>query len=115
MIPGVDGALNLPYLSKHTVNVIPYFEKGPFQARVSYNYRSSYFRSIGRLNSFEMVAPYNQLDASASLALTKNISLTVNAQNLLDETYLQYSQTPDRPSAFYKNGRTFVGSVTFRL
>ncbi|MEG8038423.1 TonB-dependent receptor [Sphingomonas sp. LR60] len=115
VIPGIEGSLNLPYLSKHTVNVIPYFEKGPFQARVSYNYRSSYFRSIGRLNSFEMVAPYNQLDASASLALTKNISLTVNAQNLLDETYLQYSGTPDRPSAFYKNGRTYVGSVTFRL
>ncbi|MEH3105277.1 MAG: TonB-dependent receptor [Sphingomonas phyllosphaerae] len=115
VIPGITGSLNLPYLSKHTVNVIPYFEKGPFQARVSYNYRSSYFRSIGRLNSFEMVAPYNQLDASASLALTKNISLTVNAQNLLDETYLQYSGTPDRPSAFYKNGRTYVGSITFRL
>ena len=107
--------LNLPYLSKHTVNVIPYFESGPFQARVSYNYRSEYFRTIGRLGSQEMVAPYNQLDASASLALTKNISLTVNAQNLLDETYLQYSGTRDRPSAFYKNGRTFVGSVTFRL
>ncbi|WP_258047731.1 TonB-dependent receptor [Sphingomonas citri] len=115
VIPGVDGELNLPYLSKHTVNVIPYFEKGPFQGRVSYNYRSSYFRAIGRLNSFEMVAPYNQLDASASFALTPNISLTVNAQNLLDETYLQYSGTRDRPSAFYKNGRTFVGSVTFRM
>lgn len=100
VIPGITGDLNLPYLSKHTVNVIPYFEKGPFQARVSYNYRSSYFRAIGRLNSVDMVAPYNQLDASASLALTKNISLTVNAQNLLDETYLQYSGTRDRPAAF---------------
>ena len=107
--------LNLPYLSKHTVNVIPYFESGPFQARVSYNYRSSYFRTIGRLGSQEMVAPYHQLDASASIALNKNISLTFNAQNLLDETYLQYSGTRDRPSAFYKNGRTFVGSFTFRM
>ena len=62
-----------------------------------------------------MVAPYHQLDASASLNLTKNITLTVNAQNLLDETYLQYSGTKDRPSAFYKNGRTFVGSVSFRM
>ncbi len=115
LIPGVVGALNLPYLSKHTVNVIPYFEKGPFQARVSYNYRSSYFRAISRLNSFDIVAPYNQLDASASLALTRNISLTVNAQNLLDETYLQYSGTPDRPSASYKNGRTFIGSISFKL
>ncbi|WP_341209090.1 TonB-dependent receptor [uncultured Sphingomonas sp.] len=115
VIPGVTGTLNLPYLSKHTVNVIPYFEKGPFQARVSYNYRSSYFRALSRLNSLDSVAPYSQLDASASLALTKNISLTVNAQNLLDETYIQYNGTRDRPSAFYKNGRTFIGSVTFRM
>jgi iron complex outermembrane receptor protein len=107
--------LNLPYLSKHTVNVIPYFEKGPFQARLSYNYRSSYFRTIGRLGSREMVAPYNQIDLSASFKLNEAITFTANAQNLLDETYLQYNGTPDRPTAFYKNGRTFVGSVSFRL
>ena len=107
--------LNLPYLSKHTVNIIPYFEKGPFQARVSYNYRSSYFRTIGRLGSQEMVAPYHQLDASAALKLNDNVTLTVQAQNLLDEKYLQYSGTRDRPSAFYKNGRTFVGSISFRM
>lgn len=107
--------LNLPYLSKHTVNIIPYFEKGPFQARLSYSYRSSYFRTIGRLGSQEMVAPYNQLDASAAFKLTDNVTISVQAQNLLDETYLQYSGTPDRPSAFYKNGRTFVGSLSFRM
>lgn len=108
-------ALNLPYLSKHTVNVIPYFESGPFQARLSYNYRTAYFRTIGRLGSREMVAPYNQLDFSAGLNLTKEITVSVNAQNLLDETYLQYNATPDRPTAFYKNGRTFAASVSFRL
>ena len=107
--------LNLPYLSKHTVNIIPYFESGPFQARLSYNYRSSYFRTIGRLGSQEMVAPYNQLDASASFNLNDKVTFSVQAQNLLDETYLQYSGTPDRPSAFYKNGRTFVGSISFRM
>ncbi|QAY77593.1 TonB-dependent receptor [Sphingosinicella sp. BN140058] len=107
--------LNLPYLSKHSVNIIPYFEKGPFQARLSYNYRSSYFRTIGRLGSQEMVAPYHQLDLSAAFKVNDNVTLTVNAQNLLDETYLQYSGTRDRPSAFYKNGRTFLGSLTFRM
>ncbi|MGK6355496.1 TonB-dependent receptor [Sphingomonas sp. DT-207] len=107
--------LNLPYLSKHTVNVIPYFEKGPFQARLSYSYRSSYFRTIGRLGSQEMVGPYNQLDASVAFKLNDNVTLSAQAQNLLDETYLQYSGTPDRPSAFYKNGRTFVGSLSFRM
>ncbi len=108
-------ALNLPYLSKHTVNVIPYFESGPFQARLSYNYRTAYFRTIGRLGSREMVAPYHQLDASASLAITKGIILSVNAQNLLDETYLQYNATKDRPTAFYKNGRTFSAALSFRM
>ncbi|MBJ6121878.1 TonB-dependent receptor [Sphingomonas sp. BT553] len=108
-------ALNLPYLSKHTVNVIPYFESGPFQARLSYNYRTSYFRTIGRLGSNEMVAPYNQLDFSAGFNITPQITLTVNAQNLLDETYLQYNTTRDRPTAFYKNGRTLAANVSFRL
>ncbi|MGU3389865.1 TonB-dependent receptor [Sphingomonas sp. M1A8_2b] len=108
-------ALNLPYLSKHTVNVIPYFESGPFQARLSYNYRTAYFRTIGRLGSREMVAPYNQLDFSAGFNVTPAVTLSVNAQNLLDETYLQYNATPDRPTAFYKNGRTFSASLSFRM
>jgi iron complex outermembrane receptor protein len=108
-------SLNLPYLSKHTVNIIPYYESGPFQARLSYNYRTAYFRTIGRLGSSEMVAPYTQLDFSAGFNLTKQVTLSVNAQNLLDETYLQYNQTRDRPTAFYKNGRTFVASVSFRM
>jgi iron complex outermembrane receptor protein len=114
-IAGIEGSLNLPYLSKHTVNVIPYFEKGPFQVRLSYNYRTDYFRTIGRLGSIEKVAPYSQLDLSASVAVNQAITLTFNAQNLLDETYVQYSGTRDRPSAFYKNGRTFAGSLNVRF
>jgi iron complex outermembrane receptor protein len=62
-----------------------------------------------------MVAPYSQLDASASLELIKGVVLNVNAQNLLDETYLQYNGTRDRPTAFYKNGRTFSAALSFRL
>lgn len=110
-----DEGLNLPYLSKHTVNIIPYFESGPFQARVSYNYRSSYFRAIGRLNAEDMVAPYSQLDASVSYAITPQITFTANAQNLLDETYVQYASTRATPTAFYKNGRTFTGNISVRF
>ena len=62
-----------------------------------------------------MVAPYNQLDFSAGFNITPAITLSVNAQNLLDATYLQYNTTRDRPTAFYKNGRTFAASVSFRM
>lgn len=110
-----DEGLNLPYLSKHTVNVIPYFESGPIQARVSYNHRSAYFRAIGRLNSVDMVAPYDQLDASLAFTVNKAVTLTLNAQNLLDSTYLQYAGTRETPTAFYKNGRSFAASISFRM
>ncbi|EIZ78358.1 tonB-dependent receptor family protein [Novosphingobium sp. Rr 2-17] len=105
--------LNLPYLSRHTINVIPYFEKGGFQARVSWNYRSHYFTSIGRLNSVDSTAGYHQLDASISYKINEHFTVQANAQNLLDSTYYSYSGTKASPTAFYKNGRVFAGAVQF--
>jgi iron complex outermembrane receptor protein len=105
--------LNLPYLSKHTINVIPYFEKDGFQARVSWNYRSHYFTGIGRLSSVDSTAGYHQLDASVSYKITENFTIQANAQNLLDSTYYSYSGTKSAPTAFYKNGRVFAAAVQF--
>lgn len=113
---GTDAAgdvLNLPYLSRHTINVIPYFEKGPFQARVSWNYRTHYFTGIGRLNSVDSTDAYHQLDFSTSYKINEHFTLNFNAQNLLDSTYYSYSGTKDAPTALYKNGRTFSGSMSF--
>lgn len=111
-----DGnVLNLPYLSKHTVNVIPYFEKGAFQARVSWNWRSHYFTGIGRLNSVDSTDGYHQLDASISYKITPNFTVQANAQNLLDSTYYSYSGTKSAPTAFYKNGRVFAATAQFNF
>ena len=107
--------LNLPYLSRNTFNVIPYFEKGPFQARVSWSYRTHYFTGIGRLNSVDSTAAYNEVDASAAFNINKHFTISFNAQNLLDETYYSYSGTPDAPTALYKNGRTFSLAGAFRF
>ncbi|WP_448662945.1 TonB-dependent receptor [Sphingomonas sp. CJ20] len=105
----------LPYLSRNTVTISPYFEKGPFQARVSYNRRSKYFYRFGRQQSQDYTDAYRQLDAQISYNITKMISLTVSASNLLDETYYQYSSTPDAPTSIYKNGRVFSASTSFRF
>ena len=107
--------LNLPYLSHDTVNVIPYFENGPFSARVVYSWRSQYFTDIGRLNSQDFTDQYKELDLSASYQITKNLGLSASATNLLDETYYQYSGTKNAPTAFYKNGRTFVLGLSYKL
>lgn len=109
---GINGQ-GLPYLSRTTYNIVPYFESGPFQARLSYNYRSKYFYVFGRLSSADYTDGYRDLGLSVSYKLTQNISVTANASNLLDETYYQYSATPSAPTALYKNGRVF--SLTTHL
>jgi iron complex outermembrane receptor protein len=105
---------NMPYLSKTTFNIIPYFEKGPFSARVSYNWRSEFFTAIGRLNLPMFSDSYKQLDASVSYAITKNIQLVVNATNLLDSTYFAYYQSKYAPMGVYKTGRMLTTSISFK-
>ncbi|WP_294294692.1 TonB-dependent receptor [uncultured Sphingomonas sp.] len=105
----------LPYLSRNTYNIVPYFEMGPFQARVSYNYRSKYFYGFGRLQSANITDGYRQLDFSATYNINEHFRVTANASNLLDETYYQYSSTPAAPTALYKNGRVFSLTGTARF
>ncbi len=105
----------LPYLSRNTYNIVPYFESGPFQARLSYNYRSKYFYGFGRLQSSNFTDSYRQLDFSASYNINDHFRVTANASNLLDETYYQYSSTPSAPTALYKNGRVFSVTGTARF
>lgn len=108
-------ATGLPYLSRHTLQLSPYYENGPFQARVSYNRRSKYFYRFGRQSSQDYTDAYRQLDAQISYALTEGVSITAQASNLLDETYYQYSRTPNAPTSLYKNGRVFSLNATFRM
>lgn len=110
-----NASTGLPFLSRNTVTIAPYFEKGPFQARVSYNRRSKYFYRIGRLQSQDYTDAYRQLDAQISYAVTQAFSVTASASNLLDETYYQYSSTRDAPTSIYKNGRVFSISATLRM
>lgn len=108
-------ATGLPFLSRNTVTLSPYYENGPIQARVSYNRRSKYFYRFGRQQSQDYTAAYRQLDAQISYAITDGISVTAAASNLLDETYYQYSSSPDNPTSIYKNGRVFSVSASFKM
>ncbi|MBB4840331.1 iron complex outermembrane receptor protein [Sphingomonas kyeonggiensis] len=105
----------LPFLSRDTFTLVPYFEKGPFQARVSFNRRSKYFYRFGRQQSQDYTDGYSQLDASISYNLTDKLQVSASASNLLDETYYQYSSDPKFPTSVYKNGRVYSLSASFRM
>ena len=104
-------AEGLPFLSRNTFQLSPYYEKGPFQARLSYNRRSKYFYRFGRQQSRDFTDAYEQVDAQISYNISDNFQIVATAANLLDETYYQYSSTPDAPTSVYKNGRVFSVSI----
>ncbi|MCS3745486.1 iron complex outermembrane receptor protein [Xanthomonas arboricola] len=110
-----SSGLNLPYLSRDTYNVIPYWEHGDWTVRVNYSYRSKYFTQIGRLASQDFADSYKQLDLNASYQITDYMGITFGATNLLDSTYRLFSNTRDTPTAFYKNGRGYQAQLNFKF
>ena len=110
-----SSGLNLPYLSRDTYNVIPYWEHGDWTVRVNYSYRSKYFTQIGRLQSRDFADAYKQLDLNASYQITDYMGITFGATNLLDSTYRVFSNTRDTPTAFYKNGRGYQAQLNFKF
>jgi iron complex outermembrane receptor protein len=105
---------NMPFLSRHVANFIPYYENGPWEARVSLNYRSHYFTDIGRLGSSDNTEQYRELDAQLAYKFAHNLALTFNASNLLDEQYYSYSSVTSAPTGIYKNGRLFSINFSYK-
>ncbi len=106
----------LPYTSKDTVSVVPYFEQGPLTASLSYNWRSQYLAGGYVAGAPATVTgAYTELDAIAAYAFTKQISVSFDALNLLNSTYKEYLGTPTLPTNDYKSGREFLATLHLKL
>jgi TonB-dependent receptor len=76
-------------ISKYSYNLVAMYEKYGISARLAYNWRSKYIDSFsdavpgGKI----VVKPVSFLDFSASYDLTKQVTLTVDATNILGERY----------------------------
>lgn len=110
-----DEGLQLPYSSKHTINLTPYYDNGTINARLTYGWRSKYFREIGRNGVAVTTDEYAQLDASFGWRLTDHIELTAQILNMLDETHYDYAGEENRPLDIYQNGRRYFAGVRFSL
>ncbi len=110
-----SNGLNMPYLSRDTYNVIPYWEHGPWMVRVNYSWRSEYFTQVGRLNSTYFADAYKELDLSASYNVNKWLSINFSASNLLDSTYYWYNKVKYAPIGEYKNGRSYQATLNFKF
>ncbi|PIB95594.1 TonB-dependent receptor [Caulobacter sp. X] len=100
----------LPYSSKNQVNVSPFYENGPFSARATFTWRSKYFTGVDRGDNM-FVRASKTLDVTAGYAVTKNITASVSAQNLLDSEYYAYANTTALPRGVYRTGRKLQATL----
>lgn len=102
-IPGIGDSANFSV----------FYEKGPWQARLAYNWRDEYLSclSCGVGSQPETTKSYGQLDMSASYEINENVSVWVDGTNLTEETLQGYMVYPNRPTFVNYEGRTFTFGV----
>ena len=114
------GGLPLAGVSKHTINAVVFYEKGPFAARLAYNWRSDFLQTPR-----DVIFPFSpiygestgQLDGSIFFSVNEHFKLGVQGVNLLDEVtrtsqVIDFSGTRTTRSAF-RNDRRFTFLARF--
>jgi iron complex outermembrane receptor protein len=92
-------------------NISGYYEEGPWQLRLAYNWRGKYLSSIADPNEASQpttTKAYGQLDFSGSFAISPNLSLFLTATNLLRENIFKYQVYPNRPTYAEADGGTIT-------
>ena len=111
--PGIAGRerddFMLPRASKHVYSAHVGYEKAGFSTRVAAVYRSAYLDTLGDSGAFDIyVAPNTQLDLSLDYKVTANVSVYLEAQNLLDKPLELYQGTRSRTLQMEQYGRTYA-------
>jgi len=68
-------------------NIIGFYESGPFQTRIAYNWRDSFVQSLSQSNGdgVTIVEDYAQVDASGSIRINEQIAIFFEGINLTEE------------------------------
>ena len=70
-----------------SLNLVGYFERGPFQARLAYNQRDEFLQSLTQVNGdgVQFVDEYSQWDLSASYDINDSLTVFFEGTNLTEE------------------------------
>lgn len=107
--------LPLPGLSPNNVNFVGYFERGPFSARLAYNWRDDYLVGLSAAATGIYNSPYTDLSATLRYDVSDAVSLGFEANNLLDEKQRTYDGVDEalRTNLFF--GRIYKASVSMKF
>jgi iron complex outermembrane receptor protein len=94
-----------------SANGTVYYQKGPWEVRLAYNWRDKYLASIaGGQGQPTTVKAYGQLDLSADYKINDHVTVFLDETNLTNQTISQYQVYLDRESYAEADGKTiFLG------
>jgi iron complex outermembrane receptor protein len=99
-------------VSKNSYNLVGLYEKGPFSARIAYNYRDEavFEFSEGRPS---FIGSRSQLDAQVGFDITKNFAISLQAQNLMPKKSAtsEYSVNPTALNSYALSERRFSAGL----
>ncbi len=104
--------------SKNAYNVIGFYDKDGFQARLAYNWRDTFLslRQGNRSNGLpEHIEAYGQLDFSTSYDINETFTIKGEVINLTDENALEYADVRERVTLVSYSGRRFEIGVTAKF
>ncbi len=107
--------LPLPGLSKHNVNFVSYYETENLGFRVAYNWRDDYLDGIGNGDSGIYYKDYADLSATANWHVTDNLTVNLEALNLLNTRQLQYNAYSEATRRNVEYGQIYKVSFTYAL
>jgi outer membrane receptor protein involved in Fe transport len=83
--------------------------------RIAYNWRDSFLASIGDSAGSNPVytEEYGQVDASVSYDFTDNLTVSLEALNLTDETMRQYSRHENLVRNYWETGARYNLGVRY--
>jgi iron complex outermembrane recepter protein len=116
--PIVDASgrqLAFPGLSKNNVNLVTYYERGPFSARLAYNWRDAYLVSLSAAATGIYNDTYKDMSATLRYDIKSNISINLEVNNLLNSQQRTYDLSSEGLRTNNVFGRIFKLSLNFKL
>jgi iron complex outermembrane receptor protein len=107
-------SLPIENTSKNSFNVIGYFESGPFQTRIAYNWRDKQYLGLQRAANVYYSAR-GQLDFSMTYDILDNLTLSLEGSDLLESPQTGYAEFESRSNAYEVSDRRILAGVRLRL
>ena len=94
-------------------NLVGFYENGPLQVRLAYNWRDSFVQSLTQSNGdgVTIVEEYSQVDASGSYDINDNVSIFFEGINLTEEYVHKRGRFSNQLLLVEDSGRRFAFGV----